>query len=51
MGEAIEITPMPAVTFKHSTHQMSQNCGVFQALLRCTWRSVIMALPDFAGGV
>ena len=28
---AIEITPMPAVTFMHSTVQISQNCGVFHA--------------------
>ncbi len=30
IGLAIDITPMPAVTFRHSTPQISQNCGVFQ---------------------
>ena len=27
IGLAIEITPMPAVGFRHSTSQISQNCG------------------------
>jgi len=47
IGEAIEITPMPAVTFRHSTAQISQNCGVFQARLRCTCALVIIALAVF----
>ena len=36
MGEAMPITPMPAETFKQSTHQISQNCGVLCALSRWT---------------
>ena len=31
MAEAWPSTPMPAVTFRQSTHQISQNCGVFSA--------------------
>ena len=31
IGEAMPITPMPAETFRHSTHQISQNCGVLCA--------------------
>ena len=31
IAEAWPSTPMPAVTFRHSTHQISQNCGVFSA--------------------
>src|SRR5579864_3265606 len=36
IGEAMPITPMPADTFKHNTHQISQNCGVLCALSRWT---------------
>ena len=36
IGEAIPITPMPADTFRHSTPQISQNCGVLCASLRWT---------------
>src|ERR1700760_249545 len=36
IGEAMPITPMPAETFRQSTHQISQNCGVLCALSRCT---------------
>ena len=36
IGEAMPITPMPADTFKQSTHQISQNCGVLCASLRWT---------------
>ena len=31
IADAWPSTPMPAVTFRHSTHQISQNCGVFSA--------------------
>ena len=31
IAEAWPSTPMPAVTFRHSTHQINQNCGVFSA--------------------
>ncbi|MNW04000.1 hypothetical protein D3C71_2000160 [compost metagenome] len=41
---------MPAETFRHSTSQISTNCGVFQATLTCTWRSVTMVLPAFFAG-
>ena len=33
IGEAWPITPMPAVTFMHSTTHSSQNCGVRQATI------------------
>ena len=41
---------MPAETFMHNTTQISQNCGVLCASLRCTLPTVII---DFAtcGGV
>ena len=29
IGEAMPSTPMPALTLRHSTAQISQNCGVF----------------------
>lgn len=50
MGEAMPITPMPALTFMHSTIQISQNCGMPQTRFTCTWRWVIMVLPACAGG-
>ena len=31
MAEACPSTPMPAVTLRQSTHQISQNCGVLIA--------------------
>ena len=31
IGDAIASTPMPALTLRQSTPQISQNCGVFQA--------------------
>jgi hypothetical protein len=34
IGEAMPITPMPAETFKQSTHQINQNCGVLWASSR-----------------
>ena len=34
IGEAMPITPMPADTFRHSTAQISQNCGVLCASLQ-----------------
>ena len=36
IGEAMPITPMPAETLRVSTPQISQNCGVLCASLRCT---------------
>src|SRR5664279_952813 len=50
IGEAMPITPMPADTFRQSTHQISQNCGVLCASLRWTLLLEIIAL-DFDGGV
>src|ERR1700730_4753762 len=50
IGEAIPITPIPADTFRQSTHQISQNCGVLWASLRCTLYCEIIAL-DLSGGV
>ena len=40
------MTPMPAVTLRQSTAQISQNCGVLCASRRCTWRVVIIALAS-----
>src|SRR5487761_2302109 len=51
IGLAIEITAMPAVTLRNSTPHTSQNCGVFQARLRCTWRLVIMLALLVTAGV
>jgi hypothetical protein len=31
IGDAIPSTPIPALTFRQSTPQSAQNCGVFQA--------------------
>ena len=45
------ITPMPALTFRHSTTHTSQNCGVPQARFTCTWPCVIIVLACAAGGV
>ena len=43
---------MPAVTFRQSTAQISQNCGVFQASSTCTSLWVTRDLSsDRAGGV
>ena len=42
-------TPMPADTFRHSTAQISQNCGVFSASFTCTWRCVTMVSFALAG--
>jgi len=44
------MTPMPADTFMQRTHQISQNCGVLCASLRCTLYCEIIALA-FSGGV
>ncbi len=43
IGDAMPITPMPALTFKVSTSQISQNCRVLCASLRCTLCAVIIA--------
>src|ERR1019366_7110718 len=50
IGEAMPITPIPAETFRHSTHQISQNCGVLCASLRWTLLDEIIALA-LVGGV
>lgn len=42
--------PMPAETFRHSTAQTSQNCGVFHAVFTWTWPLVIIALLAFFTG-
>src|SRR5215467_5473269 len=49
IGDAIPITPMPAETFRHSTHQTNQNCGVLCASFKCTWCCVIIALALLGG--
>ena len=49
IGEAMPITPMPADTFRHSTHQISQNCGVLCASLRWTLCSVIIDFFSLGG--
>jgi len=36
IGEAIPSTPIPALTFRHSTAQIIQNDRVRWAFLRCT---------------
>ena len=51
MGEAMPITPMPALTFSMSTNHTSQNCGVLCASRRCTWCLVIIDLAFSGGGV
>ena len=51
IGEEMYSTPMPALTFNVSTPHSSQNCGVFQAVSRCTWRCVTIELAAAAGGV
>ena len=43
IGEAIPITPIPALTLRQRTAHSSQNCGVFQAVSTCTCRAVIIA--------
>ena len=49
-GEAMPMMPIPADTFRHSTAQTSQNCGVFHAVFTCTWPLVIIALLALAAG-
>ena len=44
IGEAMLRTPMPAETFRQSTAQINQNCGVLCASLRATSFVVIMPL-------
>src|SRR5690606_30132032 len=43
IGEAMPMTPIPALTFRQSTPQTSQNCGMRQTFFTCTWPFVIMA--------
>ena len=38
IGDAMPITPMPALTFRHSTAQINQNCFVLCASRKCTLR-------------
>ena len=51
IGEAMPTTPMPALTFRHSTPHSSQNCGVPNARFTCRWREVTRALVPAAGAV
>ena len=48
IGEAMPSTPMPALTFRQSTAQSNQNCGVRHAASAVTARVVSAAPP---GGV
>ena len=50
IGDAMPITPMPALTLRKSTAQISQNCAVLWASRRWTWPCVIMTLAPGAGG-
>ncbi len=43
------MTPMPAETFRQSTHQISQNCGVLCASFRCTLCAVIIDFVSLGG--
>ncbi|MNC88722.1 hypothetical protein D3C83_45710 [compost metagenome] len=45
IGDAMPMTPMPALTFMHRTPHNNQNCGVDGARNRCTCRVVIMLPP------
>ena len=49
IGDAIPITPIPALTLRQSTAHSSQNCGVFHARSTCTCRVVIMPLCRTGG--
>ena len=44
IGDAMPMTPIPALTFMHRTIQSSQNCGVRHARLTCTLCAVIIEL-------
>src|SRR5207247_797059 len=48
IGDAMPITPIPALTFRHSTAQISQNCFVLCASRKCTLPA--FALRASAGG-
>ena len=48
IGDAMPITPIPALTLRHSTPHSSQNCGVFHAWSTCTCRVVIIARARIA---
>src|SRR3984957_10855629 len=50
IGEAMPITPIPADTFKHSTHQIGLNCGDLCALSRWTLALEIIAF-DLGGAI
>lgn len=50
IGLAIAMTPMPAVTLKNSTNQISQNCGVRNERLSATWFTLISAERRSGGG-
>ena len=49
MGDAMPIMPIPALTFMHSTIHTSQNWGIPQTRLTCTWRRVTIVCAPFAG--
>ena len=51
IGDAMPSTPMPAVTFRHSTPHSSQNCFVVQATFDRHRRGVRRAVATSAGGV
>src|SRR6186997_773569 len=51
IGDAIPMTPIPALTLRQSTDQSSQNCGVFQAFATWTLPRVIMPSALGGGGV
>ena len=49
IGDAMPMTPMPALTLRQSTAQISQNCLVLCASRRCTWCWVIIVLVSLGG--
>ncbi len=51
IGDAIPITPIPALTLRQRTPQRSQNCGVFHASCTLTLRAVIIVACFRSGGV
>ena len=46
IGEAMPMTPIPALTLRHSTPHRNQNCGVLQAWSTCTWPRGDHAAPQ-----
>jgi hypothetical protein len=41
------MTPMPALTLRHSTPHSNQNCGVRIAVFTCTWAEVTSGFSFF----